>query len=451
MKKRSFVVFLLVFALMVSNISFAAIEDNNKAANDLLKASINRIKARNVSSNIVIKFSVDEKKAIEKGVFEYYTKDPKAMVKYLNTILKKFTYEYNVNLVTKEGYKDTFKLNGVTGAYYDKKDIIEGNFYFKPWEFGIGSDLLDGVYALNLKDMFSDYYINSKIFEIELDDYIKALTKTDKSYTKLVNNLDSYKNVLLDFYKVRIEDIKNDDISIKIGSRKRNIDVKKYKLKIKATDMIDNVIKLLEVARDDENLKAFVIDKMNDIEKVAIKNKDYEKFGVTLEVFKKGMNEVRETLDVYWPTICDSLINKYYDIYYTFDDTEYEVYISVDKKNVVRRVESDINIDHVVISVVQDFNAYGNDVKVEIDEKDTKHNLAEMFKSHYSSNKGEFMYEYVKCIIKIFESDGFEKLIKDLKYYTKILPSDEREEIKTQIDEAVNAIKMYLPMLLMNY
>ncbi|WDV47470.1 hypothetical protein PV797_07265 [Clostridiaceae bacterium M8S5] len=429
-----------------------------KPSEILVEAMLNGFKSRNVNAEVSIKAKINEEKAVAKKLFEGMTNDQAAMAKFVNSLLEKTELRYGANIITKDNTDDLFKLDLGIGLYYDKKDLINGTMYMKPWEVGFAvPQLTSKALAFDFGKVLGQEESIKKLEGIKIADYINLLTKKDKYYDDLKANFDNYKKVMVDYYEGKVEKLKEDTITVNVYGKEQKVDVTKYKMNLDLKNASDVNVKLAEVAKKDKALKAFILARLDDLEKLMLENKDYEKFDVAESEFKDNIKEAKESIEKDWDEFLTGMIKafKEQNIANKFvegkEDLDFEAeYIcSVDKDGRLRQQECNLKMDVVDLYMTITMNAFGDDVKVDLQEDSDKIDLAQIETN--TDLQTELTNDVISNLGKVLSSEAVEEILKDIKENSKMLPKDESDSIVEFIDTQFNQVKMMLPFILSQY
>lgn len=407
----------------------------------------------NINADIAVKVQLDEKIAVEQNIFEQYTSDSAAMAKYANTLLDKLALMYKVNVISNDN-EDLFKMDAGIGLYYNKKAILDGTFYAKPWEIGfVMPKLTEKTLSFDLEQVLQDEGIDFPIKDINLKEYLDVLSKKDDLYNEVAKNSETYSDVIYNYLQGKVEKLDNDTITVDVYGKEKNVKVTKYKVNVEILDIYDVYAKLIEVAKDDEAVKALVKARINDLEKLVLENKDYEKFDITESQFKEGMKGIENSIDTEWDKALEELLKELKEISMLPKNNEElekmssDIIVSIDNDNMMRQVEVDMQVEMVKIKEIFTINAFGEDVKVDIkDDPNNKINIMDL--ENNESLTQELTNEVIKNLGEILGGEAIEEIVNDIKEESKILPKEESDTIINSVDMYFAQMKLMLPFML---
>lgn len=457
MNKKTIAVILAVVLVGVAALAmYPAIKNNmitKDPINHIMYSSVKTGEETNVNATISVKTELDEKLAVERGVFDYMSQDPEAMAKFANSLLKKFEILYDVNMITEDG-NDLFKMDAGLGMNYSGKTLIDGKFYLKPWELGIR------VPKLYKKPLYVDINeaIKAEGYEFDLNDidfkaYIDLIEKEDDLYKAVANNYEPYKKVIYDYLQGKVEKLDGDTITLNVYGEEKEIKATKYKLNINILDIYDVYADLLEIAKEDQAVKALVEARVKEFKDLVNSNKDYEKVGLTEEEFNEEMKKIEDEITNNWNEGIDEIISEFKSIsdqpeFASLEKFDSSCIIAIDKKHIMRQIEFEMQSEFIKIKEVVSYNAFGQDVKVDIP-KDENDKVNLMSLENDEALVQELGQEVVTNLAsELFGGEAIETLIADIKSEAKVLPAEESEQIINNVDAMLQQIQMTLPFML---
>jgi hypothetical protein len=458
MNKKTMAVILAVVVVCVAALGIYPVVKNNMITKDpinhIMHSSIKTGKETNANATVSITAELDEKLALEQGAFDYMSQDPEAMAKFANSLIKKFEILYDINMITEEG-NELFKMDAGLGMNYNGKTLIDGKFYLKPWELGIELPKLykKSLYVdINevLKEEGYDYNLN----DIDFKAYLDLIRKEDDLYKAVVKNYQPYKQVIYDYLQGKVEKLDGDNtIALNVYGEQKEMKVTKYKLNINIVDIYDVYADILEIAKKDAAVKALVEARVKEFKDLVIKNKDYEKFGLTEEEFNEGIKEMEDEIANNWEKGIDEVISEFKSIpsqpeFAALKKHDSSCIIAIDKEHIMRQIELGMQSEFIKIKEVVSYNAFGKDVKVSTPKEESdKVNLMKLKDDEALTQ--EIAQEVIKNLgSELFGGEAIEALVSDIKEEAKVLPAEESEQIINNIDGMINQIQMTLPFML---
>lgn len=456
MNKKALGAIIAVLVLVVGIFAFMSTgKDDVTPAQTIADAISNNTIQRNINAEVALKVAIDEKKAKESGLFDAYTSDSEAMAKYANSLLDKTEIKYGLNLITKENDSNTFKMDYSVGLYYDKKDIAALTAYFQPWELGVMvPKIYDKAVTFDLKEIMEEEGINNPFKGIDISKYIDVVLKKDKLLEDLTKSQAKYNQVVADYYSETAEKAGSETIVVDVYGKEKKVKTNKFSAKMDLSKSNDLNLKIMKVAAEDENLKAFLLDRFDAVTKIALESKDYEKLGATEEEFNLFIEQAHEAFNTDWAKALESGLEKYTDEVNKMNadlakegiNPIVDVTVYIDENGVLRRQSLEMGIKEFKINVNMTINAFGDDVKVGVCEED-KISLNDI-ENDPSVIQG-IQSQAIKNLGNILSSDAIETLIKDAKANSKMLPDGEGEKLNQMIDQTMGQLRMALPFMLM--
>ncbi|WP_079493079.1 synaptonemal complex protein 1 [Maledivibacter halophilus] len=421
--------------------------------NHIMYSSVQTGKEKNVNATISIKTELDEKLALEQGMFNQMSQDPEAMAKFANSLLKNFEILYDINMITDDD-KDIFKMDAGLGINYSGKTLIDGNFYLKPWELGIKAPkLYEKPFYVDFNEVIKEEGHDINLNDIDFKAYIDLIQKEDELYKAVAKNYEPYRKVVYDYLDGKVEKLDDNKITLNVYGQEKEIKGTKYKLNIDILSIYDLYADILEVAKKDENVKALVQARVKELKELVINNKDYEKFGITEEEFNEGMKELEDEINNNWDKGMDTLIAEFK----SFSDMpeleelknfDSEFILAIDKEHMIRQFELGMQTEFLKINEVVSYNAFGDDVKVNIEENaEDKINIMEL-----ETNQA-LVQEIGKEVVtnlgsELIGGEAVEALVSDIKTESKTLPAEESQQIVNSVEMMLSQAKLLLPMML---
>ncbi|SHK33243.1 hypothetical protein [Paramaledivibacter caminithermalis] len=456
MNKKTIAILVAVILVVVAALAYPAVKNymiTKDPINHIMYSSVKTGEKTNVNATISVTTELDEKLAIEQGVFDYMSQDPEAMAKFVNSLLKKFEILYDVNMITEEG-NDLFKMDAGLGINYSGKVLVDGKLYLKPWELGIKVPKLykKSLYVDINEAMKAEGY-DFNLNDIDIRAYLDLIKKEDDLYKAVVKNYQPYKQVIYDYLQGKVEKLDDNKVSLNVYGEEKEIKATKYKLNIDILDIYDVYADLLEIAKGDEAVKALVQARVKEFKELVVKNKDYEKFGLTEEEFNEGMKEIEDEIANNWDKGLEEVISEFKSISTKPELADLENFgssyiIAIDKEHIIRQIEFDIKSQFINVKEVISYNAFDKDVKVDVaKEESDKVNLMNL--ENDDALAQELGQEVISNLAsELLGGEAIETLISDIKAEAKVLPAEESEEIINNVDGMLNQMKMTLPFML---
>lgn len=421
--------------------------------NHIMYSAMQTEKEKNVNATLSIKTELDEKIAVNQGMFDYMSQDPEAMAKFANSLLKKFEIIYDINMITDDD-KDIFKMDAGLGINYSGKTLLDGEFYLKPWELGVKAPMLyEKPFYVDVNDILKEEGYDFDLNDIDFKAYLDLLQKEDDLYKAVAKNYEPYRKVIYDYLDGKVEKLDENKITLNVYGEEKEIKATKYKLNIDILSIYDLYADILEIAKEDENVKALVEARVKELRELVLTNKDYEKFGLTEEEFTEGMDELEKEMSNNWDKGIDKMITELKSFstmpeLSQLKNFDTEFILAIDKKHMIRQVEFSMQSEFLKIHEVISYNAFGNDVKVNIQENsEDKINIMDLENNEALAQ--EISGEVIKNLgSELIGGEAVETLVSDIKAESKILPEQESQQIVNGIDMMLSQVKLYLPMML---
>ncbi|MDP4089492.1 MAG: zinc ribbon domain-containing protein [Bacillota bacterium] len=219
-----------------------------------------------------------------------------------------------------------------------------------------------------------------------------------KDYEPLLKNLDkssNYKAMSSDYRKF-FEDVLKEftkktgtvDVKVVENGKERTIKCDESTITIDENFIKKVVVGLLDKASTDKNLKALIKEKADEFYKVAEKNGDLEKFGITADSYKEAMSQ----FDSSWDEAMTQLKDNMGQVEDQLSSLKFNstAKFKVDSDNRLRQVTYEVDAGSAIGQAVNmeglsgsliietTFNAYDGDVKISKPSTSGAKNLAEM-------------------------------------------------------------------------
>lgn len=457
--KSKLPILIVAIVILIGGIIFALPAIKNQTitkdpATHILYAVANTEKETAISSTVTVSGRIDDGAADVETYFADYSSNPQSLIRYINALADNFAFRFDTNTVTDD-------TNLFTGDFTAKLQYQDKNFVtligsIKPWEIVLeSSDLYSKPMYFDINE-FTQKEMALDLSSIDVLGYINLLREEDELYKKLLENKEPYQTILIDFLKSRAEKLPGGSINLPQGD---SITVYNYKINASNTgyqDIADTYAKIFEIAKNDPNLKAFVLDRTDKIIAKAIQDKDYEKFGATEEEFKTVTADVRKTVDTEYEKVLDQQIEDFRQAQSQLETTMLpfpEITLSIDKEHRIRQIRMMHHIatpdaPPILLSQVFTYNAFGNDVVIAPSLPKDGVNLYELA-SMPEPPKDMIKEVGTNLTAKILSGEAMEALLKDAQDKKDILPENERDAIANGISQSVDEFKGSISFMLM--
>lgn len=490
MKKKIFLIILTVCLLMVGVVGCN--NSQQKPAEVFTDAMVNTYLHYNFSNDISIKFNFNEDTASENEFLSNITDDSQSMVKFMNSMLDKSEIKYGMNLVTKENNENTFKTDFHMGLYYDNADIISGIVNFEPWQVNMWvPQLFSKAFVYDVKEDLGQNFEFQKYSSIDYSKYVQFILQKLKYFENIKDSSNKYRKLFVEYFNDKVKKLEDDTVTVIQGGKNKEIPVTRYKVAFDVNDAYDINVKLLQLAKKDESFKKYVIEVLTDFKDLVIEEKDCEKFDIDESDFKDTLEEEISKINTDWKKYIDNsikqiesakdqtndslnassdMINKIYkDMIFFIDNDKnirkIEIKLDIDKINEVQKDLYNSQIENqntdIKLDTVQDsikglnicfsfiFNAYDDDVKINIPNSENKINVVDLIDDR--DLQSGLIDELGTNLGSLLSSDVVENLLKDIKENAKILPEDESNKIINDLDNQFNQFKFVLPLLMQSF
>lgn len=449
----------LIVAILIVGVGLAVypVIKNNMIIKDpinhIMYSCMKTSKGKNLNANLSVKVEIDEKLAVEQGEFDSMSQNPDAMAAFINSLLKNFEILYDINMITDDS-NDLFKMNAGIDINYSEKTLIDGDFNLEPWELGIKlPKLYKKSLYIDINEVINADGNDINLYDIDFKAYLDLLQKEDELYEAVAKNYQPYKDIIYNYLQGKVEKLDKEMITLNVYGEDREIEVTKYRLNINLLDIYDVYGDLLEVVKNDEAVKALLQSRIKEFKDLVIKNRDYEKFGLTEKEFTKDIKAIEDRITNNWDEEIDTMITEFKSIsnkdeFSNLEDMIDNYTIAIDKNHLLRQVELDIQSQFIKIKEVISCNAFGKNVKVNsLKDDEDKINLLNI-KDDEALTKEIGQEVVINLLSKILGGEAVEALVSDIKAESKVLPANESKEIINNVDDMFNQMKMYLPLML---
>ena len=289
----------LIIVLVIGLVAGGAIFAKNMFMSDpmtkLITGYINTYSQREMKYSTELTFSLDTNNAEAKKAFGQIPagllkSNSDQLMDFVSKILPKLSIKYSAIANTKE---DPVSIGANMSILYDNKELLDGGVTARPWEASIYSK------TLLSKPLYSNFTDTLKaasgldITSIKLKDYLDVLYEQD-DFTK-------------NFAKSKYAEI----LKEKLKDNLKSEGLDKVVLTMNYADSIKLFEDILKEGAKDEALKTSVLNKLDKIIAVAVKNGDYKLVGLSEEDFKKQAEEGKKQLSENWDKILTDMVQVY--------------------------------------------------------------------------------------------------------------------------------------------
>ena len=294
-KSALVIIIVLVVALAAGGVMFAKNMFMSDPMTKLITGYINTYSQREMKYSTELTFSLDKNNAEAKKVFGQIPagllkSNSDQLMDFVSKILPKLSIKYSAIANTKE---DPVSIGANMSILYDNKELLDGGVTARPWEASIYSK------TLLSKPLYSNFTDTLKaasgldITSIKLKDYLDVLYEQD-DFTK-------------NFAKSKYAEI----LKEKLKDNLKSEGLDKVVLTMNYADSIKLFEDILKEGAKDEALKTSVLNKLDKIIAVAVKNGDYKLVGLSEEDFKKQAEEGKKQLSENWDKILTDMVQVY--------------------------------------------------------------------------------------------------------------------------------------------
>ena len=289
----------LIIVLVIGLVAGGAIFAKNMFMSDpmtkLITGYINTYSQREMKYSTELTFSLDKNNAEAKKAFGQIPagllkSDSDQLMDFVSKILPKLSVKYSAIANTKE---DPVSIGANMSILYDNKELLDGGVTARPWEASIYSK------TLLSKPLYSNFTDTVKaasgldITSIKLKDYLDVLYEQDDFTKNFASS--KYAEILKEKLK---DNLKSEGMD-------------KVVLTMNYSDSIKLFEDILKEGSKDEALKTSVLNKLDKIIAVAVKNGDYKLIGLSEEDFKKQAEEGKKQLSENWDKILTDMVQVY--------------------------------------------------------------------------------------------------------------------------------------------
>ena len=456
MNKKALIAIVIVAVLGIGGmvgypmVKQAILESN--PVNHILYSGVQTENETAVDATVSLTFGMDEAKMVEMGAFAE-SEDPAASIKFVNTLLSRVTFDYDV--ISKMDY-EADDLHLVAGMALNYKDIpaLEIGANVKPWEASFEApQMVNGPLYLDIQEALDQAGAGIQLKDVDLSAYLKAIYAKDDAYNAVLNNVTAYEDIFRKLLEGKVEKMGKASVTVEVNDVTSEVPVVQYKLNVTLDDFYGMYIDLINAAKTDENVKALVLDRVNKIEGLVLENGDYGMFGVEKEEAETAFAELKKELTDNWESALDEAAQEIMSQRVQLQELGVSqdfsnVVLSIDKQNVMRQVSLDIITEGVRVTEKVTYNAFGDDVVVPA--MPTAEESRDLFEIINDEVQMSALSEEVVTNLqsKLLAGEALTALLTDVKTDVEILPEGEREEMIQMFDESVNGMQMMLPFML---
>lgn len=289
----------LIIVLVIELVAGGAIFAKNMFMSDpltkLISGYINTYSQREMGYSSEMTFSIDKDNAEAKKLFAQipagaFKSNTDQLMDFASKVLPKLSVKFSAITNTD---KDPVNFGANMSVLYDSKELVDGGVTVRPWEVSVYSkSLLTKPLYSNLADTVKSS-TGLDISGIKLKDYLDVLYEQD-DFTK-------------NFAKSKYAEI----LKEKLKDNLKSEGLDKVVLTMNYADSIKLFEDILKEGAKDEALKTSVLNKLDKIIAVAVKNGDYKLVGLSEEDFKKQAEEGKKQLSENWDKILTDMVQVY--------------------------------------------------------------------------------------------------------------------------------------------
>ena len=294
-KSALVIIIVLVVALAAGGVMFAKNMFMSDPLTKLITGYINTYSQREMGYTSEMTFSIDKDNAEAKKLFAQipagaFKSNTDQLMDFASKILPKLSVKFSAIANTD---KDPVNLGANMSVLYDNKELVDGGVTVRPWEISVYSkSLLTKPLYSNLADTIKNSS-GLDISGIKLKDYLDVLYEQD-DFTK-------------NFAKSKYAEI----LKAKLKDNLKSEGLDKVVLSMNYEDYIKMLEDLLKEGAKDETLKTSILNKLDKLIAVAVKNGDYKLMGLSEEDFKKQAEEGKKQLSENWDKILTDMVQVY--------------------------------------------------------------------------------------------------------------------------------------------
>lgn len=456
MNKKALIAIIIVAVIGIGGmvgypmVKQAILESN--PVNHILYSGMQTEEETAVDATVSLTFGMDEDKMIEMGVFAD-SEDPAASVKFVNTLLSRVTFDYDI--LSKMDYEaDDLQL--VAGMALNYKDItaLEVNANVKPWEASLEApQMVNGPLYVDIQQVLDATGSDIQLKDVDLSAYLKAIYAKDDAYNAVLNNVSAYEDVFRKLLDGKVEKMGKGTVTVEVNDVTSEVPVVQYKLNVSLDDFYGMYIDLINVAKTDEHVKAFVLDRIDKVQALILENEDYAMFYLEKDDVEDGFAEMKSELTDNWESALDEaaqeIMSQRVQLQELGVSQEFSnVVLSIDKKNIMREVSLDMVTEGVRITEKVTYNAFGDAVVMPaMPTAEESRDIYEIMND--TTQMADLQNEVLTNLqSKLLSGEAVTALLSDVKTDAEMLPEGEREEMIQMFDESVSGMQMMLPFML---
>jgi len=315
--------------------------------------------------------------------------------------------------------------------------------------------MVNGPLYLDIQEALDASGSEVQLKDVNLSAYLKALYEKDEAYNAVMNNAKAYEPAIRGLLEGegKVEKLGKGTVTVDVNGVTSEVPVIQYKLNLSMDDIYGMYVELIKVAKTDENVKAFALDRINKIEALVVENEDYAMFGLEKEEVTAGFAEMKTELTENWESSLDELATMLMDQRTEMNDLGVEqdlagLVLSIDKENTMRQMSIDILTEGFMMNETITYNAFGDDVVMP--EIPTGDDVRDIFEIANDEIKMATLTEEVITNLssKLLGGEAVTALLSDVKTDVEMLPEGEREAMVQQFEESVSGMQMMLPFML---
>lgn len=381
MKKKIFILlFVMIFAIMA--IGCGSKEENGKTPEE--KAAIEKEKARTFK-DAAEHITYSSFKLLDAGAFDSTIKvgakgdfsklfadkmDP-TMVPFLNEFLNNSKLNYNLKVIFNDP-EQLLKFSFAYGLMFNEKPLMDLEVFSNDKNIGFNFPSMSKKgFVVSHDKLFS--MINDKegadaakdVMSIDFNKY-RDIVLDGKTYEELYTEKFAKYKELTDkflndtFTKTDITEIERDGKKVPVTEYKGEYDMQKAMALNK---------EMIAIAKDDEDLKSFVLDKGTKIFDEMISSKDYEKLQMTLEDIEEAKKDFTDAITNKWADMFNEISARYEegmnaDANKVLQESTVHVLYRISEANVMESSVVTFTVEGFEINAEYVLNNYGSAVAI---------------------------------------------------------------------------------------
>lgn len=404
------------------------------------------------NATVDMTISMDKEETLKLGVYDQMTQDPEKFVDFMNAVIGKVHFKYDVNML---GEKNDFKSIDIEedlSLEYDGKQLIGLDMNIKPYVFSVFSTQLhEKGFELDIDKLIQVATgVEISLNDLDIQKYINLITEKDALYTGLAGNEKLYTTAIYNFLDGKVEKLGKGDTKVVAYGEEKTFKTYNYKINMSVLEIYELYAEVLKVAKEDENAKAFIIDRANKIVEVAREDEFFKKLGAEVEDFDTMLKEL-EKLETEYETGMDEIINEFTSIKDNpaFEEIKMEssMDIAIDSDHKVRALTMNMTSGFMKIKQHITYNAYGDEVKA-IDKFSKLEKIdASQFFVNPNSEENQLLYQELmtNVVSEVISGEALEAILTDIEVEAN---NNLSEEEAKQLIAQISMFKQQLPMLI---